>query len=634
MIRFRKQSHSRGPITIPPRLLSAGYAAVLLLIGLTAASCAPTSGGFNVRGNAVYAKGGYDEAIRLYRKSLALNPRLPAVNANLGWAYLKKKNYDEAVVYLKRSLSYKPEYKHAMRGLGRALFRKKDYKEALRYFRRIVEADPSAVEELDYLGWTHLNMGNHDLAIPAHRRVLSRKPRHQSALNGLGISLYRKGRHQEALGHFRRLLAIKPDSLGTQNWVAWSHLKLRQFDEAIPRFRKVLARNPKNESALEGLGRGLYAKGDYKAAAGRFKHALEINAKNQNAKTWLGFAYFREGKFSEAEKLMGGFGRIGVEIKKQGGGLLVVRVAKGSPAAKAGLSGGDEIRAINGETVQDIPTFIRRIREAGIGGRVALRIQRGGTTTVINVTPEKRPQLSHPAFDRWYAKRRPGGRGTSGTVARATRPAGVSGWKSSGTGFLLRGTSHILTKFHVVQGASRVQVTFPSGEVYPGRVEARDANNDLAIVRLKGMSPKGGGFVPDLASRVEAGKRIHAIGYPLGAGLSRKPSIVSGQVSAETGLKDNIAQFRMTAPINEGNSGGPVINARGVLIGIASSGLVQQGVEAIRFATKISAASLLLGQTRLARKFSISVQPKEAPPKTPQAIFRKFSPYVVLIETR
>ncbi len=140
--------------------------------------------------------------------------------------------------------------------------------------------------------------------------------------------------------------------------MAWTHLKLRQFDEAIPRFRKVLARNPKSESALEGLGRGLYAKGDYKAAAGRFKRALEINAKNREAKTWLGFAYFREGKFSEAEKLLGGFGRIGVEIKKQGEGLLVVRVLEGSPAAKAGLIGGDEVRAINGETVQDIPTFI------------------------------------------------------------------------------------------------------------------------------------------------------------------------------------------------------------------------------------------------------------------------------------
>ena len=440
---------------------------------------------------------------------MALNPRLPAVNANLGWTYLHKKNYDEAVVYLKRALSYKPEYKHAMRGLARALFRKKDYREALRYFRRIVEADPGAVGDLDYLGWSHLNIGNYDPTISAYRRVLSRKPRHQSALNGLGICLYRKGSYPEAIGHFQKLLAIKPKAIGAQNWVAWTHLKLRQFDEAILRFRKILARNPKNESALEGLGQGLYAKGDYKAAAGRFKRVLEIKPNNLEAKKWLGFAYFREGRFSEAEKLLGGFGRIGVEINKQGEGFLVVSVAKGAPAAKAGLSGGDEIRAINGETVQDLPTFIRRVREAGIWGRVALRVRRGGTTIVINITPEKNPQLAHPAFDRWYAKRRSARPGPPKTVARAAEPAAASGWKSSGTGFLLRGTSYILTKFHVVQGASRVRVTFPSGEVYPGRVEARDANNDLAIVRLKGMPPKGGGVVPDLASRVEAGERIH-----------------------------------------------------------------------------------------------------------------------------
>ena len=173
-----------------------------------------------------------------------------------------------------------------------------------------------------------------------------------------------------------------------------------------------------------------------------------------------------------------------------------------------------------------------------------------------------------------------------------------------------------------------------SGESYPGRVAANDSNNDLALVQLQGMRPKGGGFVPDFGAQVQPGERVHALGYPLGTKLSRRPSIVSGAVSATTGLEDNIAQFRMTAPINEGNSGGPVISAQGVLVGVASAGLVRSGVENIRFGTKFSAAMLLLQQTRLARKFSVSVVPKSRKAMNSAEIFREYSPYVVLIEAQ
>lgn len=124
---------------------------------------------------------------------------------------------------------------------------------------------------------------------------------------------------------------------------------------------------------------------------------------------------------------------------------------------------------------------------------------------------------------------------------------------------------------------------------------AKDTNNDLALVFLQGVQPKGGGFVADPSAEVQASERIHVLGYTLGARLSRSPSIVSGQVNAATGLGDNIAQFRTNALFNEGDRGGPVINEFGKLIGIARAGLIRQGVEGIRFGIKLSAASLLLG---------------------------------------
>ncbi|MEE9274441.1 MAG: serine protease, partial [bacterium] len=207
-------------------------------------------------------------------------------------------------------------------------------------------------------------------------------------------------------------------------------------------------------------------------------------------------------------------------------------------------------------------------------------------------------------------------------------------WRYSGSGLLLRDTSHILRSLHVVEGAGRVRVSFPSGESYACRVVAKDANNDLALVRLEGMRPRAEGFTVDPRTRIEVGEQVHALGYPLGPGLSRRPSIVSGQVNADTGPRDNIAQFRMTSRIQEGSSGGPVVNSKGLLVGIASSGFVRKGVVRARFGAKVSAASLILERARLVQRFDVRVERREKASYTPQEIFREFSPYVVLIETQ
>ncbi|HBK78673.1 MAG TPA: hypothetical protein DDZ83_03135 [Nitrospinae bacterium] len=208
-------------------------------------------------------------------------------------------------------------------------------------------------------------------------------------------------------------------------------------------------------------------------------------------------------------------------------------------------------------------------------------------------------------------------------------------WRSSGSGFYLRGSRHIMTSLHVVSGAKAIQATFPNGERYRGRVVARDKNNDLAVVRLEGMKPKKKGFQVRFGVRVRVGERVHALGYPLGSEVSRNPSMVSGEVSATTGMGDSISQFRMTAPINSGNSGGPILNAKGELIGVSASGLIKRGVEGVRFGVKASAAALVIDQVSVVGNFDVVVKAKKRDrPPTPPEIFEEFSPYVVMVEVR
>jgi S1-C subfamily serine protease len=205
---------------------------------------------------------------------------------------------------------------------------------------------------------------------------------------------------------------------------------------------------------------------------------------------------------------------------------------------------------------------------------------------------------------------------------------------TSGSGFLLRQTNLILTNYHVVRERRELTLRFPSGEEYRGRVVAQDRSNDLALVEARGLTPSSRGVVVAINTGIKVGEPIHALGYPLGAGLSRQPSMVSGTVSSTLGLEDDIARFRMTAPINPGNSGGPVVNARGQVIGVAAAGLVREGVEAIRFGIKASTAALILQQAQVTTAFDVVVSPATAAPRAPDQIFSELAPAVVLIETR
>jgi S1-C subfamily serine protease len=203
-----------------------------------------------------------------------------------------------------------------------------------------------------------------------------------------------------------------------------------------------------------------------------------------------------------------------------------------------------------------------------------------------------------------------------------------------GSGFLLRHTNLILTNDHVVHERTGITIRFPNGEEYPGRVVTRDRSNDLALVEARGLSPGPRGVTVAVNAAIRIGESIHAVGYPLGASLSRQPSMVSGTISSTVGIEDDIARFRMTAPINQGNSGGPIVKTRGQVVGVAVAGLLRDGVQAIRFGIKASAAALILRQIPIATAFDIVVTPTPAGDRRPDEIFNEISPSVVLIETQ
>lgn len=138
--------------------------------------------------------------------------------------------------------------------------------------------------------------------------------------------------------------------------------------------------------------------------------------------------------------------------------------------------------------------------------------------------------------------------------------------EGEGSGFIIDSKGHIVTNNHVVDGASRIEVTLNDGEKYEAKVIGRDAKTDLALIKIDTTSS-----LPHVTFGDSRGARVGdwvlAVGNPFGLGGSVNAGIISARGrDINSGPYDDYIQI--DAPINRGNSGGPLFDARGVVIGV------------------------------------------------------------------
>ena len=145
-----------------------------------------------------------------------------------------------------------------------------------------------------------------------------------------------------------------------------------------------------------------------------------------------------------------------------------------------------------------------------------------------------------------------------------------------GSGVIVQPDGTILTNHHVVDGAEQIKVELVNHRIFDAKVLGSDAPSDLAVVKIEGKELAA--LTLGDSDRVRVGDIALAIGNPLGIGQTVTAGIISAKGRA-TGLSDgSFEDFLQTdAPINQGNSGGALINAQGELIGIASQILSPSG---------------------------------------------------------
>ena len=155
---------------------------------------------------------------------------------------------------------------------------------------------------------------------------------------------------------------------------------------------------------------------------------------------------------------------------------------------------------------------------------------------------------------------------------------------SSGSGFFASKEGHIITNFHVIENCDSIKINFKGKEVV-SEIIAIDKMNDLAIIQANIKPLK---IFPVSNKDVTILQDVIVAGYPLGKYLSSAIKMHKGSVTALSGYEDNYSNFQTDATINQGNSGGPIIDKNGNVVGVAVATWVEEGVQGIHFGIKSS----------------------------------------------
>jgi 2-alkenal reductase len=151
--------------------------------------------------------------------------------------------------------------------------------------------------------------------------------------------------------------------------------------------------------------------------------------------------------------------------------------------------------------------------------------------------------------------------------------------QGAGSGFLWDRQGHVVTNFHVVQGAERIQVRLDTGEALEATYVGGSQDHDLAVVRLRSMPAHIQPIPVGTSGNLQVGQAVFAIGNPFG--LSR--TLTTGVISAldrrlPTAVgREVVGVIQTDAAINPGNSGGPLIDSAGLLIGVNTAIISESG---------------------------------------------------------
>lgn len=149
---------------------------------------------------------------------------------------------------------------------------------------------------------------------------------------------------------------------------------------------------------------------------------------------------------------------------------------------------------------------------------------------------------------------------------------------ASGTGFGITSNGLIVTNSHVVNSATKISVRGVNGDfskLYSAKILAEDKNNDLAIIQITNPTFTSLGTIPyTIAERTsDVGSSVFALGYPLKSVMGDEIKLTNGIISSKSGYQGDVTSYQISVPLQPGNSGGPLFDTNGNLVGVVNAKL-------------------------------------------------------------
>ena len=210
-------------------------------------------------------------------------------------------------------------------------------------------------------------------------------------------------------------------------------------------------------------------------------------------------------------------------------------------------------------------------------------------------------------------------------------------WAGNGSGIIISKSGYIVTNHHVIEGADDIEVEFiVNDEVqkFNAKIVQSDKVNDLAIIKIFDMNFDGLDNLPYnfKARSSDVGTNVYAYGYPMALSLMGKEiKVTDGMINSKTGYGGNVTTYQITAPIQPGNSGGPLFDEKGNFIGINSAGLNKDIADNVGYTIKSSYVLNLIDV--LPKSIDLPSSTKlQSLPLTEQ--IKEISKYVVLVKVK
>jgi S1-C subfamily serine protease len=169
-----------------------------------------------------------------------------------------------------------------------------------------------------------------------------------------------------------------------------------------------------------------------------------------------------------------------------------------------------------------------------------------------------------------------------------------SEWKGNGSGFFISKSGYLATNYHVVEDASEIEIEYINNQknyIYKADIIQTDPSNDLAILKITDPTFQSLPSIPyNIKTRSsDVGSSVFALGYPMAlSGMGKEIKFTDGKISSKTGFNGDIRTYQTTTPIQGGNSGGPLFDYKGNLVGINSAKISSSKADNVSYSIKSS----------------------------------------------